>query len=73
MTNAQINSTDDHPRHLVTVLDTNISYVDTGQGDPIVFLHGNPTSSYLWKNVIPYLSWARTLPGTGFGGHGSLG
>jgi haloalkane dehalogenase len=33
-----------------------MSYVDTGHGDPIVFLHGNPTSSYLWRNIIPYLS-----------------
>ena len=33
-----------------------MSYVDTGGGAPIVFLHGNPTSSYLWRNVIPYLS-----------------
>ncbi|MEM1433341.1 MAG: haloalkane dehalogenase [Pseudomonadota bacterium] len=32
-----------------------MSYVDEGEGDPIVFLHGNPTSSYLWRNVIPYL------------------
>jgi haloalkane dehalogenase len=56
MTNAQINSTDPHPRRRVAVLDTEISYVDTGRGDPIVFLHGNPTSSYLWRNIIPYLS-----------------
>ena len=33
-----------------------IHYVDLGEGDPILFLHGNPTSSYLWRNVIPYLS-----------------
>jgi len=32
-----------------------MSYVDEGEGDPIVFLHGNPTSSYLWRNVIPHL------------------
>ena len=31
-----------------------MSYVDTGLGDPIVFLHGNPTSSFLWRNIIPY-------------------
>jgi len=55
MTNAQINSIDPHPRRRVAVLDTEISYVDTGRGDPIVFLHGNPTSSYLWRNIIPYL------------------
>jgi haloalkane dehalogenase len=31
-------------------------YVDQGEGDPILFLHGNPTSSYLWRNVIPHVS-----------------
>jgi assimilatory nitrate reductase catalytic subunit len=31
-----------------------MAYVETGTGDPIVFLHGNPTSSYLWRNVIPH-------------------
>jgi len=30
-------------------------YIDVGQGDPVLFLHGNPTSSYLWRNIIPYL------------------
>lgn len=33
----------------------NIAYVEAGEGDPIVLLHGNPTSSYLWRNVIPHL------------------
>ncbi|MBT6077528.1 MAG: alpha/beta fold hydrolase, partial [Oceanospirillaceae bacterium] len=33
----------------------NIAYVEVGEGDPIVLLHGNPTSSYLWRNVIPHL------------------
>lgn len=56
MMNPQISSSDVHPRQRVAVLDTEISYVDTGKGDPIVFLHGNPTSSYLWRNIIPYLS-----------------
>jgi haloalkane dehalogenase len=37
----------------VRVLDSEMAYVDTGHGDPVVFLHGNPTSSYLWRNVIP--------------------
>lgn len=32
-----------------------IAYVEVGEGDPIVLLHGNPTSSYLWRNVIPEL------------------
>ena len=33
-----------------------MSYVSAGKGHPIVFLHGNPTSSYLWRNVIPHVS-----------------
>jgi haloalkane dehalogenase len=37
------------------VLGSEMAYVDVGQGDPIVLLHGNPTSSYLWRNVIPHL------------------
>ncbi|MEE2678518.1 MAG: haloalkane dehalogenase [Myxococcota bacterium] len=32
-----------------------MAYVEEGSGDPIVFLHGNPTSSYLWRNVMPHL------------------
>jgi haloalkane dehalogenase len=51
-----IKAVDHHPRRRVAVLDSEISYVDTGRGDPIVFLHGNPTSSYLWRNIIPYVS-----------------
>jgi haloalkane dehalogenase len=37
------------------VLGQTMAYVDVGQGDPIVLLHGNPTSSYLWRNVNPHL------------------
>jgi haloalkane dehalogenase len=33
-----------------------MAYADAGEGDPIVFLHGNPTSSYLWRNVLPHLT-----------------
>jgi haloalkane dehalogenase len=32
-----------------------MAYIDEGQGDTIVFQHGNPTSSYLWRNVMPHL------------------
>jgi haloalkane dehalogenase len=39
----------------MNVLGREMAYVEVGSGDPIVFLHGNPTSSYLWRNVIPYL------------------
>ena len=37
------------------VLGSEMAYVEMGQGDPIVLLHGNPTSSYLWRNVLPHL------------------
>ena len=37
------------------VLGSEMAYVAVGQGDPIVLLHGNPTSSYLWRNVLPHL------------------
>lgn len=36
------------------VFDLEMAYVEVGSGDPIVFLHGNPSSSYLWRNIIPY-------------------
>ena len=36
------------------VLGQEMAYVEVGSGDPIVFLHGNPTSSYLWRNILPY-------------------
>ena len=37
------------------VLGSEMAYVDEGEGDPIVLLHGNPTSSYLWRAVLPHL------------------
>jgi haloalkane dehalogenase len=39
----------------IEVLGRRMAYVEAGAGDPIVFLHGNPTSSYLWRAVIPHL------------------
>ena len=32
-----------------------MAFIDEGEGDPILFLHGNPTSSYLWRNIIPHV------------------
>jgi len=55
MTHLTISTEDPSYRKYVSVLNTNIAYVDVGVGDPIVFLHGNPTPSYLWRNIIPYL------------------
>ncbi len=42
-------------KRFVPVLGHRMAYVEVGRGDPIVFLHGNPTSSYLWRNVLPHL------------------
>lgn len=42
-------------RKYVDVLDAQMAYVDVGHGTPIVFLHGNPTPSYLWRNIVPHL------------------
>ncbi len=48
-----ISADDPHPRCEAQILDTSMTYVDTGSGEStVVFLHGNPTSSYLWRNVI---------------------
>ena len=43
-------------KHSIEVLGSTMAYEDVGGGDPVVFLHGNPTSSYLWRNIIPHLS-----------------
>ena len=42
-------------QHFAQVHGKRIAYLEAGTGDPIVLLHGNPTSSYLWRNVIPEL------------------
>jgi haloalkane dehalogenase len=43
-------------KHFADVDGVTMAYVDEGLGDPIVFLHGNPTSSYLWRNVVPHVA-----------------
>jgi len=50
-----ISSVMPYEKQFMNVFDRTMAYVETGQGDPIVFLHGNPTSSYLWRNILPYL------------------
>ena len=46
----------EHPKKYAEVLGKKMAYVEMGEGDPIVFLHGNPTSSYLWRNIMPQLA-----------------
>ena len=58
---SEISPQDPHPRQRTDVGGVEMAYVDTGSpaapsGGAVVFLHGNPTSSYLWRNVIPHVS-----------------
>ena len=60
MADTPVSAHDPHPRHRADVGGVEMAYADTGgPGDDsaaVVFLHGNPTSSYLWRNIIPHLS-----------------
>ncbi len=49
-------STTEHDKQFIEVGDKRMAYVEMGSGDPIVFQHGNPTSSYLWRNIMPALA-----------------
>ena len=51
-----MNSADEHPRRFIDIRGKRMAYVEMGQGAPIVFQHGNPTSSYLWRNIMPGLA-----------------
>ena len=68
MTETPTPAADTYERNRVTVLDEEMAYVDVGEGDPVLSLHGNPTSSYLWRNVIPTsnptLAGASPAPGS---------
>ena len=44
------------PKSFVDVKGKRMAYVEMGEGDPVVFLHGNPTSSYLWRNIMPHVA-----------------
>ncbi|MDA0279763.1 MAG: haloalkane dehalogenase [Proteobacteria bacterium] len=48
-------SAKEHAKKEIVVKGKTMSYVEMGEGDPIIFQHGNPTSSYLWRNVMPHL------------------
>ena len=44
----------ERPKKHLTVMGKSMAYCEMGEGDPILFLHGNPTSSYLWRNIMPF-------------------
>ena len=50
-----VSASERYRKKRATVNGLSMAYVEVGKGDPIVFLHGNPTSSYLWRNIIPHL------------------
>ncbi len=56
MTEQEISAAFPFESRFVEVQGSRMHYVEEGAGDPVLFLHGNPTSSYLWRNVIPHLS-----------------
>ena len=60
-------------KRTVDVLDSFMAYQEVGEGDPIVFLHGNPTSSYLWRNIIPHVSATHRCLAPDLGGMGNSG
>ena len=47
------------PKKKVSVKGKSMAYVEMGEGQPIIFQHGNPTSSYLWRNIMPHLAAQR--------------
>ena len=62
MTTQAISADFPYTSHYAEVQGSQIHYVEEGSGDPILFLHGNPTSSYLWRNIIPHVqSHARCI------------
>ncbi len=48
-------SVQEHEKKTIEVLGKRMAYVEMGEGDPIIFQHGNPTSSYLWRNIMPHV------------------
>jgi haloalkane dehalogenase len=52
----EISATFAYEKRRVNVHGAELAFVDEGSGEPVLFLHGNPTSSYLWRNVMPYLA-----------------
>src|SRR3990167_520739 len=56
MTSEKVSASCPYSSHYVDVYGSKMHYLEEGEGDPIVFLHGIPTSSYLWRNIIPYVA-----------------
>ncbi|KAB2823009.1 MAG: alpha/beta fold hydrolase, partial [Candidatus Dadabacteria bacterium] len=55
ITKQKISTDFPYKSNYIEVHGSRMHYVDEGAGNPVLFLHGNPTSSYLWRNIIPYV------------------
>jgi haloalkane dehalogenase len=51
---SEIGAAPRYEKKRIEIKGKSMAYVEVGEGDPIVFLHGNPTSSYLWRNIMPF-------------------
>ena len=58
------------PKQFITIEGHRLAHIEIGQGDPIVLLHGNPTSSYLWRDVMPPLAELGRVIAPDLIGHG---
>jgi haloalkane dehalogenase len=56
MTVEHISTTVNFPSNFIEIEGSKMHFIEAGKGDPILFLHGIPTSSYLWRNIIPHLA-----------------
>lgn len=56
MTKAHISADFPYKSHFVDIYGSKMHYITEGEGDPILFLHGIPVSSYVWRNIIPHLA-----------------
>lgn len=73
MSELEISAEDNFERKRIEILDSEMAYIDEGEGDPLVFLHGNPTSSYLWRNIMPHCSGLGRILAPDLIGMGSSG
>ena len=67
-------TTQEQPKRFAEVHGKKMAYVEEGSGPPVVFFHGNPTSSYIWRNILPVVApHAALVPIAGKRKHSLLG
>lgn len=69
----EVSETLSYAHQKVDVLESEMAYLDVGEGEPVLFIHGNPTSSYLWRNIIPFVSDQRRAIAVDLIGMGASG